>query len=273
MQPTLTTAPIPDLRIIPVASLYPHEEHDSQRSMPLIEAMREAAVLMNPPIVTPLDDEHYIILDGANRCFTFEHLGYPHILVQVVHYHSGTVLLDVWQHIISGWNVETFLQQVRELDEVALMNGAYDSAVAQLVLPDESRYSVHYPAQSVLERNGLLRQLVSLYQTQATLDRTAIREPHQLIPLYPDAIAVVIFPHYQPEDILEAARRRAYLPPGISRHIIQGRAIRVNYPMEALRDEVTSLEEKNEALREWMQQKFARRQVRYYAESTYQFDE
>jgi hypothetical protein len=63
------------------------------------------------------------------------------------------------------------------------------------------------------------------------------------------------------------------LPPGISRHIIQGRALKVNYPLAVLRDQTISLAEKNEQLSLWIQEKLAKRQVRYYAESSYLFDE
>jgi hypothetical protein len=34
-------------------------------------------------------------LDGANRCYAFKELGYPHILVQVVSYDNSYVELDV----------------------------------------------------------------------------------------------------------------------------------------------------------------------------------
>jgi hypothetical protein len=47
----------------------------------------------------------------------------------------------------------------------------------------------------------------------------------------------------------------------------------VNYPIERLKDKATNLIDKNEQLRLWMQEKLAQRQVRYYAEATYQFDE
>ena len=39
-----------------------------------------------------------------------------------------------------------------------------------------------------------------------------------------------------------AAQWNAFLPPGISRHIVQGRALRVNYPLKALCDSSVSLE-------------------------------
>lgn len=62
-------------------------------------------------------------------------------------------------------------------------------------------------------------------------------------------------------------------PPGISRHIIHGRALLVNYPIDALKDTTTTLQEKNDALFAWIQMRLAHRKIRYYAETTYQFDE
>ena len=123
------------------------------------------------------------------------------------------------------------------------------------------------------ERNAALRQVVSVYQQNARLHRTALAAPTELWPMYPDATALVIFPPYAPADIMAAAREHAYLPPGISRHIVHGRAIRVNYPLDSLRDAQTPLDRKNANLLTWMQHKLANRQVRYYAEATYQFDE
>ena len=91
--------------------------------------------------------------------------------------------------------------------------------------------------------------------------------------LYPDAIALVLFPPYNAEDIIAAAEHQAFLPPGVSRHIIQGRALKLNYPLHYLENMETSLEEKNQHLQDWIREKLANRSVRYYAESTYQFDE
>ena len=81
-----------------------------------------------------------------------------------------------------------------------------------------------------------------------------------------------MFPAYQPEDIIAAALERAFLPPGVSRHIVHGRALNVNYPMERLRAE-TPLEAKNDILQTWLREQYAARSIRYYAESTFQFAE
>lgn len=273
MSMQIVHAPIPDLRIVAIDSLCPHEEHDSQRSAPLRKALSEAHFLVNPPIIAPINADEYVILDGANRCFAFKDLDYPHILAQVVSYDSGYVVLDVWHHIVSSWDSEAFLEQVGGLDGVEIMPGENLQALAHILLRDDQRFAVNAPIGNLHERNAILRQFVSIYQRQAVLDRTAISEPHEVLPLYPDAIALVVFPAYTPQDIMAAAKQGAYLPPGVSRHVVQGRAVRVNFPVEVLRDNTASLEDKNEILSVWIQRRFSARQVRYYAEATYQFDE
>lgn len=273
MQASRNNAPPPDLRIVDIDSLHPHEEHDSQRSGPLIERIRHAEHIINPPIVAPIDINKYVILDGANRCYTFRELGFPHILVQVASYESGYVELQTWQHIVSEWRLEAFLDRLNSLGDIQVKEGQDSHAVAHIITREDKVLSLHAPVENTMERNAALRRIVAVYQRNAILYRTAINEPDEIWPLFPDAIALVIFPHYKPSDIIAAAKYRAYLPPGISRHIIQGRALKVNYPTSILRDSTVSLEEKNVNLTTWIQHKLADRQIRYYAEATYQFDE
>jgi hypothetical protein len=269
MPHTRLDAPHPDLRIVPTAHLHPHEEHDSQRSSPLVERLRRETYMINPPLVANMGAQ-YVILDGANRFQAFVELGYPHMLVQVVDYSSGWVQVDTWHHVIGGWQLGALLDGIAELAGLHVSEGQHDSAIARLTLVTGAWHSVWSEDVSA---NTAVRRLVSLYQQHAVLHRTAIHDDEQLWDLYPDAIGLVRFPAISHEVIIQAARTGDYLPPGVSRHIVQGRAIRVNYPLDTLRDPNTPLEEKNAALREWVRHKLAARQVRYYAEATYQFDE
>ncbi len=123
------------------------------------------------------------------------------------------------------------------------------------------------------ERNAALRQVVAVYQQNARLHRTASDRSRRNLAAVPGRGRAGHLPALSPADIIAAAQQHAYLPPGISRHIVHGRAIRVNYPLDALRDPTRPLEQKNADLLAWMQNKLANRQVRYYAEATYQFDE
>lgn len=270
-----SSAPAPELRVVRVDKLLPHEDHDHQRSLPLMEQLQTTEVFINPPIVTPIEGgDAYLVLDGANRCHSFKQLNYRDILVQVTSYNSGYVELDTWKHVVSEWQIDAFIEHLEQFDDLQLMWGnSYNRPIATINFPDERELSLYTSYSDIVKRNALLRSVVRLYGQHARLNRTAIHEVHQIWPLYPDAIALVTFPQYQPDDIVEAAKSRAFLPSGVSRHIIHGRALQVNYPMQLLRDEEASIREKNEALQFWLQTRLANRQVRYYSEATYVFGE
>jgi hypothetical protein len=267
------SAPTPDLRIVPAEALRPHEEHDSQRALPLIERLKTEAFIINPPIVAPIGSTQFVILDGANRCHSFRALGYPHMLVQVTSYDSGQVELQTWNHIVSDWDETAFLRHIAALPEIEMTPGQNHQAIAHILTRSGQLLALCAPVSSVHQRSAALRRFVSLYQQNAILHRTTLSEPDDIWPLYENAAALVFFPRYQPADIIAAARHEAFLPPGVSRHIVHGRALRVNYPIARLKDETIRLSEKNEQLRRWMQERLAQRQIRYYAEATYQFDE
>ncbi|MFN8531878.1 MAG: hypothetical protein U0670_25005, partial [Anaerolineae bacterium] len=91
--PLAMSAPPPNLRIVPTERLHPHEEHDTQRLLPLIDRLKHETVMINPPIVAPMDadGEDYVVLDGANRTSAFSELGFPHVLVQIAPYGSDYV--------------------------------------------------------------------------------------------------------------------------------------------------------------------------------------
>ncbi len=265
--------PTPHLQIVPADSLLPHEEHDFQRSVPLIERLRNEAFIINPPIVAPVDEHNYVILDGANRCHAFRALGYPHMLVQVVHYNAGNVELHTWNHVICNWDEKQLLQEIAGLPSLEVHTGHREAAVAHILTQSDQIYALCLSANSVSGQTAALRDIVRVYQKNAILHRTSLNVPEEIWPVYEDAIAVILFPEYQPAHIIAAALEQTFLPPGVSRHIVQGRALRVNYPIVRLRDPFTDLETKNTELRHWVQERYARRQVRFYAESTFQFDE
>lgn len=273
---------MPDLRIVPVESLIPHEEHDAQRSDPLIKRIQESGVWLNPPVVAPMDDTCFVILDGANRHYCMQALRYPHILVQVVNYDSDEVHLETWHHVVSGLSWFEFLRNLRELDAFHLESSDLLSARAALarreilaytVLSDNRAYTLNAEARTLVGRTAILRQMVDTYKNRGTLNRISTDSISAARKMYPDAVAIVVFPHYHPAEILVAARDGVFLPPGISRHLIRGRAMRLNYPLVALSENGQTLEEKNADLQKWIQARSAEKRVRFYAEPTFLFDE
>lgn len=266
------SSPLPDLCIVDIDDVLPHETGDEQRSLPLIGRLKNAEIFTNPPVVAASDGGNFVLMDGANRHFALKKLGFDHILVQVADYDSRYIELGVWQHIVADWNAKDCVRHLEAIDGTYMHDGWDSSAVAQVLLRDGPVYAVHAGVDNFFERNAALRQVVDAYHNRATLYRTPLTDPAQIWSWYPSGIALVMFPVCLPEHIIEAAKRQAFFPPGVSRHIIHGRALNVNYPMQRLRDD-GPLENKNEDLRQWLQQKLSERSVRYYAESTYQFDE
>ena len=73
-------------------------------------------------------------------------------------------------------------------------------------------------------------------------------------------------------EVMALARDEELLPTGLTRHLIQGRALRINYPLSILKSD-DPVADKNAHLADWLKQKMLAKEVRYYAESTYLFDE
>ncbi len=267
-----TSVPSPDLRIVDINSVLPHEKSDIQRSKPLIKRIDAAEYFTNPPVVAEIEDNKFVLMDGANRHNSLKYLKFPHILVQVADYKTEFIELGVWQHIVADWDSSHFIQQLERIDGIEVQAGWDSHAVAQILLREGPVYGIHAKIDNIIERNFTLRQVVETYHNNATLYRTPLTDPTHIWSLYPNGIALVMFPTYEPQNIIDAATNQAFLPPGVSRHIIHGRALKLNFPMEKLRADLP-LEEKNQHLQQWMRKKLATRSVRYYAESTYQFDE
>jgi hypothetical protein len=77
---------------------------------------------------------------------------------------------------------------------------------------------------------------------------------------------------HRKDDLIALAKSDAVLSPGITRHIIPGRALRINAPLEIMRD-ARPLDEKQAWIDAWLRERHAERGMRYYAESTFLFDE
>lgn len=279
---TFPQSTFPDLRILPVDNLLPHEEHDDQRARPLIERLKQATHWLNPPVVAPIYNSGlYVILDGANRHFALKTLGYEHILVQAVDYESEAVVLDTWHHAVRALTIDRFLPALHAIEgvnvrETSLLNAraalAARDILSYVVTRDSRVFALIHSGDST-SRTAMLRRVVNAYRHQAKISRITHDEIAHVRDNYPDVIGLVVFPRYDPAEIMVAARDNDLLPPGITRHIIFGRALRLNYPLQELRYANVSLEEKNQQLKTWIQERLDAKRVRFYAEPTFVFDE
>ena len=76
--------------------------------------------------------------------------------------------------------------------------------------------------------------MVDTYKDRGRLYRAATDHLHEARQLYPDLTGLVIFPRYEASEVIALARDGELLPTGLTRHLIQGRALRTNYPLSEL---------------------------------------
>jgi hypothetical protein len=274
---------LPRLAFLPVECLIIHEWHDSQRTPPLIERIRTSGVFRNPPIVCPLADgsNRYMVLDGANRTTAVRQMNFPHILVQIVKPDDPGLNLENWNHVIWGLSPLYFLVGIRDLPEVNLVpsdNGAEvpdlwgDCGLAVVQLPGGKLYTVCTSSGKLVKRIALLNAIVDSYKNRAFLDRTHEQRVDRFERIHPDLTGLVVFPQLDLRHVLRLAGEGYLLPAGITRFTVSPRALHLNYPLEELSGD-KPVEEKNAALQRWLQDRIARKGVRYYAEATVLFDE
>lgn len=275
---------LPDLRIVPVRSLVPHEHHDEHRTAPLTRTIQGQGMLRNPPIVTPLPgsaDERYVVLDGANRTAAAEAAGLPHLAVQVVPYEEPSVRLLTWNHALTGIDGTALLRLLDQVPGLSRRTENVAHARALLARREILAYALTPGSEAIAlsadgdfaARNVVLNAAVASYRTVAKVYRVGPDSLELALERIPDAGALAVFPHYDPAEILELAATGAMLPAGITRHLIAWRALRVNLPLDLLADRERSREEKEAWVRRWMRERLEQNHVRYYEESTVLFDE
>ncbi len=287
--------PGPELKIVPVEDIVIHEHFDKTRSPRLAKIIEEAGVLQDPPIVARLAEGKYVHLDGANRITVFREedlLNCQHILVQIVDYSNPeSVKLDTWCHL-THQDKDPFLSRLRSKDIEPLPMDC--DAARALVSEEEVLCCLFFRDGDVFgvrsdgdfeSRVELLNEVVSTYEGKIERDSLEPekgeweRQINSLFEKHDDCNIIVAFPRFTPKQVVQIATRLATgetrenavkMPPGVTRHIVvEGRALRINFPLSVLKAEGMSLETKNEVLKEFLRKKKPRR----YEEPTFMYDE
>lgn len=272
------------LLIVPLDGVLLHEEIEHRRVDRLIERLKQDRVLKNPPVVTQVEDDaqgkRYVVLDGASRTTALRELGVPHALVQIVDYHSPEVRLESWNHLLLDL---TPLALRRELDDVGCVHmiemeedQAQEELEARKILAyvkfSDGRLAGLRCSEDLAEQAHALNEVVRAYESKVELYRTASTDLEKLVADPNRLAAVMVFPRYRPQEIVQLALEGARVPMGITRHIIPGRALRVNLPLDTLQED-KPLADKNRWLDRWLTDKMMARHVRYYQEPVFLFDE
>ncbi|MDD4900871.1 MAG: hypothetical protein PHS62_02035 [Patescibacteria group bacterium] len=230
----------PILKIISTASVVLHEYTDPERIKRLRNRFLKGKFMRNPVLATKLKSGKYLILDGANRVTVFDQLKIKHIVAQIVDYKEPFVSLKTWNHLICDQIFKKYYtQQVKKFKTNEI------EAISNFVNLYKGRFKFY----RVLENN------FDIVKRQ-----------------YKNAVCLTVFPKFQMMDIVKFVLNGKMVPSGITRHLINGRALRLNVPLQLLKNR-QSLAKKNYWLARQISKKVKANQVRYYAESVFLFDE
>ena len=270
---------VPMLRVVPVENLVLHEETDPHRIEGLMHRIREDGLLKNPPVVAPMSQAgHYVVLDGANRTAALAGLGVRDAVVQVVDYNE--VQVNTWNHLVVGMEGGRLFEAIRSIRGVRVCSADLETArrlwreraiLAYMVGPAGEVHIIE-GGESLEQSARLLVEMSDIYRGEATIYRVQTDDTGKLRSYYDDVAATIIYPPFQPADIQHLASNSAKLPTGVTRHIIPRRALRVNIDLDFLAED-RPLAEKNEWLQTWLRRKLQNKEVRYYEEPTFLFDE
>jgi hypothetical protein len=279
------------LQVVPMPQVIPHERFHGQRVADLAARMVADGRLINPPLAVAHKGK-YVILDGATRFTVFQHLGYPHIILQVVDLDKQQVELQTWCHVVRGGQVGQLLQTLERVPGLALRPQPLDQLQRAALAPTTPGYLITADGRGfelgTIGDSGIesgtepgtepgnwvevLNRMVDAYGLWGNVDRTVTVDLDLLTTQYPDLAALVVFPQFTPAMILEWAVQGRTVPAGITRFIVPGRILRLNAPLAMLAADL-SLADKRRRLDQLVRAKLADRQVRYYEEPVVLLDE
>jgi hypothetical protein len=235
------------LRVVPIASIHPHEIADPGREERIERRIAEDGMLRDPLLVGAVPDvDGQILLDGTNRREALERFGLPLALVQVIDYADhAAIQLRTWCHAapVTADDLAATARDIGGVRVVPLSPLAAQDALSApgtlaVILDPHRRYMVTAPSAEPSRRIEALRSFVDLYErsmTRVDCDHEMIEEQARAQAADGGTLALIAFPPITRGQVVGMAVEGLRIPAGITRHIILGgRALRVNLPVDIL---------------------------------------
>jgi hypothetical protein len=155
----------------------------------------------------------------------------------------------------------------RDLADRPAMTG---NTLCYLILSTRQTFTVE--AAAGYDYLEALNHLVEAYLEDGYVDRSKYSQFDLVKREYPRLSGLFVYPKFSMEQVLEISRAGKRLPAGITRFVIPGRVLRLNFDLGRLQSE-----EPLAAKARWLNQRVATliadHRVRYYQEPIYLLDE
>ena len=217
------------LKFVPISHIHLHESHEESRLQALSDKITTDGYLQNPLLVTPMENNHYFVIDGVHRFNSLRLAGCARIPVQVVN--PEQMQLSSWAHEVpagewleglysnTAWEWRTGVNAETEWFACLLnANGTKDWVVPRK------------PLQHMDERLEHWHTIVNSYLGRMPLKRIA--SDTEELPVL--GHVRFIYPTWTVKDIENAVAIKAVLPPGTTRFIVPNRLENLSIPLHLL---------------------------------------
>lgn len=271
------------LRVIDVEKIVPHENSDYSRVEPILQNIKKMQIFTNPILVAKVKDDLYMQVDGMTRLFATKKLGLKSILAQIIDYNDHELVdVSTWCHL-SPIDEPAFLSQIKKIKNliIAKAGGRYlrrryikDEGLGYLcsiVFRNKNIYRISIGG-TLPQKVKALVDIVAIYKNNIVRDilpdAANISDIDFLFSIHQKCHSIVIFPTFTRHQVINTAvHNNTLLPAGLTRFIIKGRCLDVNFPVKYLKSN-NSEAEKNEILQQFLKNK----EYRTYAEPTIYFE-
>lgn len=255
--------PNPTLVIAPLEQLRRHEEVDPLRVERLEKRIRLEGIQVNPMVCVEANGK-LVVLDGATRTEALRALGLEHAVVQVVD--PERVELGTWHHVVRQCAPSELLELVASKPRLVLGEDRRAPRIRPASGPTRSVSGEN------LSPNATLTELVDSYIGRWPVSRVTDPDTGVASSLFDDWAALVELPTLTVEEVMRAALSADFLPAGITRFLIPGRALRLNFDLRILEGE-GSTADKQRRLDELIEERSREGRVRRYDETVFIYDD
>jgi hypothetical protein len=244
-------APGWEIEILDIGRVHIHEKIVPELLEKLIRDLKSRKAVMDP---LPIDKKTKVVLDGMHRVAALKKMGYRYLPVCGVDYRSPKVKVGCWYRIIVGMTGEKFLKILKPLG--LKIEGTSVERAKQELDGRKAVAAFQAPEGCLLiraERNDIYTSYAWIERIERALKRKKFgvryEREREAGKLASGGAAVLIVPCVKKSEIIEGALSGRVFTHKTTRHVIEGRPLRVGIPLEWLTGE-RPLKEVNRMLHE-----------------------
>ncbi len=264
-----------EIAIVPLQSLYVHEEIIEEYLTKLIRLMSKSGVFKHPIIV---DKNSGVILDGMHRYTALKRLGYDYIVAYLVDYNHSSIQIGRWHREIEGTIPVNFLREIEsKLSHFFEINGEFVRVSFETLEEDMNSRKAAFGiyVEERRELYGFYCDVKDIHEFFYMIRKTELMIRNKLnnanMRYFSDEFLknlesrpyrggerkrlIIIVPRITKREVVYYATRGRIFPPKTTRHIIPIRPLFVNYPMNLLRKSGYDLDFLNQVLSKMLSQR------------------